>query len=97
MAKMQWFYIPNYTMKCRIYPNAEAAAAIDAAIHAVQSFHNCVLWDLFNHFINTIEKEEKKRKMSSGIYPKTQMLRAHERFIFQIIKPSLAPPTRISW
>lgn len=62
MAKMQWFYIPNYTMKCRIYPNAEAAAAIDAAIHAVQSFHNCVLWDLFNHFINTIEKEEKKKK-----------------------------------
>lgn len=67
MAKLQWFHIPNYTMKCRLYPNAEAAAAIDAAIYAVQCYHNCVLWDLFNNLANTIEKEEKKKKSASNV------------------------------
>ncbi len=66
MEKMQWFLIPNYTMKCRVYPNAEAAAAIDSALYAVQCFHNCVLWDLFNHYTNTTEKEEKKKKGTKG-------------------------------
>lgn len=59
---MKWFNIPNYTMKCRLYPNKGKAAAIDAAIYAVQCYHNCAVYDLFHGFHNTIEKEAKKKQ-----------------------------------
>ena len=54
--------IPSYTMKCRLYPNKECAKKIDNAIYAVQLYHNCLLYDVFNNFFGTKEVEYKPKK-----------------------------------
>lgn len=54
--------IPSYTMKCRLYPNKECAKKIDNAIYAVQSFHNCLLYDIFNGNIESTPKPYKPKK-----------------------------------
>lgn len=47
-------------MKCRLYPNKEQSQNIDTAIYAVQCYHNCIIWDMFENHVNTIEKTSKK-------------------------------------
>lgn len=58
----EWHCIPNYTMKCRLYPNKEQAKKIDAAIQAVKVYHNCILYDIFNNLVGTTEKAYKPSK-----------------------------------
>ena len=57
----RYFLVPNYTMKCRLYPNKENARKIDDAIYAIQCFHNCILWKIFNEYHCTTEKEKKSK------------------------------------
>lgn len=57
----RYFLVPNYTMKCRLYPNKENARKIDDAIYAIQCFHNCILWKIFNEYQCTTEKEKKSK------------------------------------
>lgn len=54
--------VESYTMKCRLYPNKECAKKIDKAIYAVQSFHNCLLYDIFNGNIDSTPKPYKPKK-----------------------------------
>lgn len=53
-----------YTMKCRLYPNKECAQRIDNAIYAVQSYHNCLLYDIFNGNIESTPKPYTPKKES---------------------------------
>lgn len=57
----RYFLVSNYTMKCRLYPNKENARKIDDAIYAIQCFHNCILWKIFNEYHCTTEKEKKSK------------------------------------
>lgn len=52
----------KYTMKCRLYPNKDGAEKINNAIYAVQSFHNCLLYDIFNGNIESTPKPYKPKK-----------------------------------
>lgn len=63
-----WKKIPNYTMKCRLYPNQAQAQAIDDAIYAVQCYHNCAIWDMYNNHVNLTERvyEPKPPKHRKG-------------------------------
>ena len=54
----QYYMIPQYTMKCRLYPNKEAARKIDDAIYAIQSFYNCTIWEIYNNFACTNAKHK---------------------------------------
>ena len=47
-------------MKCRLYPSKKLAEHIDKAILAVQSFHNCTLYEIFNN--NNLTKEVTDKK-----------------------------------
>ncbi|MGM9629305.1 hypothetical protein [Butyricicoccus sp.] len=47
----KYYQIPNYTMKCRLYPNKTAAATIDRIIFGVQLAYNHTVYEIFNnHF-----------------------------------------------
>lgn len=54
----KYYLIPQYTMKCRLYPNKEAARKIDDAIYAMQSFYNCTVWEIYNNFACTNAKHK---------------------------------------
>lgn len=54
--------IKSFTMKCRLYPNKECAKKIDNAIYAIQLYHNCLLYDVFNNLFGTKEVEYKPKK-----------------------------------
>lgn len=45
--------IPNYTMKCRLYPNKEMAAKIDRILYASKVAYNMALYDTFTNKANT--------------------------------------------
>lgn len=53
--------VPNYTMKCRIYPNKTCAENIDNAIKGIQCFYNCTIYDIFTNYSCTTEKEGKDK------------------------------------
>lgn len=55
-----YYLIPQYTMKCRLYPNKRVAQEIDKAIYAIQSFYNCTVWEIYNNHACTIEKKSAK-------------------------------------
>lgn len=57
----RYYLIPQYTMKCRLYPNKDAAKRIDDAIYAMQSFYNCTVWEIYNNFACTNEREKKEK------------------------------------
>lgn len=61
-AGQKYYLIPNYTMKCRLYPNRETAKAIDDAIYGIQVFHNCTLYEMSHNLFCTIEKESKNKE-----------------------------------
>lgn len=64
---VQYDYVKNYTMKCRLYPNKECAKRIDDALIVIRVFHNCAIYDLFNK-INTKEKPSKQKKKEESNY-----------------------------
>lgn len=58
---VRYYLVPNYPMKCRLYPNKETAQKIDEAIYAIQCFHNCIVWKIFNEHQFTTEKKKKSK------------------------------------
>ena len=56
--KEKYYLIPQYTMKCRMYPNKEVAGKIDQAIYAIHCFHNCTVWEIYNNHACTKEKQK---------------------------------------
>lgn len=60
-ANMQYYLIPDYTMKCRLYPNKTAAKAIDDAIHAIHVFYNCTLYEMQHNHLCTKEEKNKDK------------------------------------
>lgn len=64
----QYYLIPQYTMKCRLYPNKEAARKIDEIIHAVQVAYNIALYDMKTNHTNV--KEIKTENGSTLHYAK---------------------------
>lgn len=73
--------IPQYTMKCQLYPNKTCAKKIDDILHAVKVAHNAALYDTFTNLANTKETVNKKdgsvvhypdvRKMAKADYIKS--------------------------
>ena len=51
----QYFKIPNYVMKCRLYPNKTQADMIDRIIHGVQVAYNNTLYDMNENHAYCIE------------------------------------------
>lgn len=60
-VNMQYYLIPDYTMKCRLYPNKTTAKAIDDAIYAIQKFYNCTLYEIMENHQCLIEKPKKTK------------------------------------
>lgn len=60
-VNMQYYLIPDYTMKCRLYPNKTAAKAIDDAIHAIHVFYNCTLYEMQHNHLCTKEEKNKDK------------------------------------
>lgn len=52
---MQYYKVPNCTMKCRIYPNQAAQKCIDRIIHGVQVAYNIATYDMYTTYRNTKE------------------------------------------
>lgn len=52
--------VPNYTMKCRIYPNNRLKNEIDDHIHGVEAAHNMALHDSFVNGRNLKESVDKE-------------------------------------
>lgn len=38
-----WYKIPNYTMKCRIYPSTAQQEAIDRILHGIRVAYNVTM------------------------------------------------------
>ena len=55
----QYYFIPNYTMKCRLYPNKVQRQAIDAAIYSVGRTYNMVQYDMVHNrnMLNRYDKD----------------------------------------
>ena len=63
---MHYDLTQNYAMKCRLYPTKAQAQAIDDAIHGLQVFHNCLVYDMWNKHINVTEKPKKFKDGTVG-------------------------------
>ena len=51
----QYYLIPNYSMKCRLYPNKEAKEMIDRIINGVEKAYNIATYDMITNHTNTKE------------------------------------------
>lgn len=56
----EYILVPNYTMKCRIYPNNRLKKEIDDHIHGVEAAHNMALYDSFVNGRNLKESTDKE-------------------------------------
>lgn len=56
-------------MKCRLYPSKTTARRIDNAIRGASTFHNCVLYDMFNNGLNLIEKQDRDNAEKKVHFP----------------------------
>lgn len=56
----EYILVPNYTMKCRIYPNNRLKKEIDDHIHGVGAAHNMALYDSFVNGRNLKESVDKE-------------------------------------
>lgn len=54
----KYYQIPNYTMKCRLYPNKTAAAMIDRIIFGVQLAYNHTVYEIFNNHLHLKEPDK---------------------------------------
>ena len=50
-----YYKVPNYSMKCRLYPNKTAAACIDRIINGVAKAYNIATYDMVTNLTNTTE------------------------------------------
>ena len=55
-----WYKIPNYTMKCRIYPNKEQQKIIDNILYGIRVAYNVTMYEMITNFKNTKEAKDKK-------------------------------------
>ena len=55
-----WYEIPNYTMKCRIYPNKTQQETIDKILHGIRVAYNVTMYEMITNFKNTKEAKDKK-------------------------------------
>ena len=55
-----WYKIPNYTMKCRIYPNTAQQEDIDRILHGIRVAYNVTMYEMITNFKNTKEAKDKK-------------------------------------
>lgn len=55
-----WYKIPNYTMKCRIYPNKSQQESIDKILHGIRVAYNVTMYEMITNFQNTKEAKDKK-------------------------------------
>lgn len=55
-----WYKIPNYTMKCRIYPSTAQQEAIDRILHGIRVAYNVTMYEMITNFKNTKEAKDKK-------------------------------------
>lgn len=54
-----YYPIPNYTMKCRLYPNKTQAKQIDEILFAVRLAYNHTLYEIFNDGMHLKEPDAK--------------------------------------
>lgn len=55
-----WYKIPNYTMKCRIYPNKSQQKIIGKILHGIRVAYNVTMYEMTTNFKNTKEAKDKK-------------------------------------
>lgn len=55
-----WYKIPNYTMKCRIYPNTAQQEAIDKILYGIRVAYNVTMYEMITNLKNTKEAKDKK-------------------------------------
>lgn len=55
-----WYKIPNYTMKCRIYPNKTQHEIIDKILYGIRVAYNVTMYEMITNFKNTKEAKDKK-------------------------------------
>ena len=55
-----WYKVPNYTMKCRIYPNKSQQEIIDKILHGIRVAYNVTMYEMITNLKNTKETKDKK-------------------------------------
>ena len=55
-----WYKVPNYTMKCRIYPNKSQQEIIDKILHGIRVAYNVTMYEMITYLKNTKEAKDKK-------------------------------------
>ena len=55
-----WYKVPNYTMKCRIYPNKSQQETIDKILHGIRIAYNVTMYEMITNLKNTKETKDKK-------------------------------------
>lgn len=58
-SDLVYYPIPNYTMKCRLYPNKTQAKQIDEILFAVRLAYNHTLYEIFNDGMHLKEPDAK--------------------------------------
>ena len=58
---MKFDLVDAYTMKCRLYVNDNQKELIQKALAGVRVYYNCTLYEMFNSFSCTVEKEKKTK------------------------------------
>ena len=57
-----WYCVPNYSMKCRIYPNKEQQKIIDNILYGIRVAYNVTMYEMITNLKNTKEATDKKIK-----------------------------------
>ena len=57
-----WYCVPNYSMKCRIYPNKEQQKIIDNILYGIRVAYNVTMYEMITNLKNTKEATDKKDK-----------------------------------
>lgn len=57
-----WYCVPNYPMKCRIYPNKEQQKIIDNILYGIRVAYNVTMYEMITNLKNTKEATDKKDK-----------------------------------
>ena len=55
-----WYKVPNYTMKCRIYPNSFQKKIIDNILQGIRVAYNVTMYEMIVNFKNTKETNTKE-------------------------------------
>lgn len=79
----KYYPIESYTMKCRLYPDKNAAQAINDAIHGIQTFYNCTLYEMLNN--NLCLKEYKSKSKGKVVIAKITRYAIYDKTTGQLI------------